>query len=99
MHTLPPYAAGGIKGRPVAAHGRLCQFGAERGRRRLLSPSAAVGRVEQAPDQRAADDHPVGERGHLGRLGTVADAEADADRQVGSTARTRATRAGAGCET
>jgi hypothetical protein len=43
-----------------------------------------VGRVENRLDQGGSDDHAVGERGDLGGLGGVGDADADANRKVGA---------------
>ena len=69
------------------------QVGAERAQRGQAR--GLVRGVEQAADQRAADDHPVGVRADLGRLRAVADAEARRRPAGRSTARTRATRVGA----
>src|SRR4051812_47690226 len=55
------------------------QIGTQRAQALLTGPR--VGRVEHAADQRAADDHAVRERRHLGRLSAVADPEAHAHRQ------------------
>ena len=72
----------------------------------LPGPPAQCGRTPSAPrpseqlaHERRADDHAVGERGDLGRLLAVGDAEADADRQVGAAARVRATSASAASPT
>ncbi len=76
---VPPTRGGSNQRRRRCAHsGR--QIGAQRAEAR--SPVGRAGRVEHAPDQRAAHDDAVRERGHLGRLGAVADPQPDADRQV-----------------
>ena len=62
----------------------------ERGER-AQPGGAVVGVVEQRPDERRPDDHPVGVRRHLGGLVAVADAEAHAHRQLGARALVRAT--------
>ena len=69
------------------AHGVPRRRGPRSARAAPASPPAAVvGVVEQRADEGRADDHPVGVRRDLGRLVAVADAEPDADRQVGGRA-------------
>src|SRR5580658_6073610 len=62
----------------VCPAGQLSGEGADR-----FDALSRVGGVEEAADEGGADDHPVGEGGHLTRLLAGADTQADGGRQGG----------------